>query len=381
MKLQDVLLLSSRIRCSKGKVVWLQTSQMAGGATAPPADLMDTVPGYEGMGTGGKDLPPPYHGLPEPQVPTPNQPNRDWQIPSISEEVAQEAFMEYASSKCCYSKKPAKEMYFTDLQSHNTYRYRLETFTESRSTEWASEPYRGQVVDGYMGVAPGPWDIAVSSPAMFQNNRKEVPIPHTSSVKGCHACLGLGRSACPKCVTSGMMQCWVCRGAGRRVSDDRCSHCNGIGRVRCTSCSGAGSETCKTCQGKGKLLCFIKLIVKWKNNVHESVVDKQSGLPTEHISKVTGEIVFSDMQYLVYPVVGFPDNAINQASARAVREHQVQFSSTCRILQQKQTIELIPVTRVHYSWKGKTHIYFVYGAEHRVFTEGYPAKCCCCLLL
>ncbi|KAJ8359003.1 hypothetical protein SKAU_G00155280 [Synaphobranchus kaupii] len=352
----------------------------AGGATAPPVDMMDTVPGYEGTGAGGNDLP--YQGPPQTPGPrSPGPPASNWQIPSINEVMAQEAFIEYAASKCCYSSNPAKEMVFTDLQAHNTYRYRLETFTESRCTEWASEPYTGQIVDGYMGVAPGPWDIAVSIPALFQDEKKEVRVPHTSSVKGCHSCMTLGRNPCEKCVTSGMMQCWVCKGSGRRMSDDRCRHCNGIGRVRCTTCSGAGSKTCNTCQGRGQLLCFIKLVVKWKNNMFENVVDKHSGLSMDRISAVTGEMMFSDMHPVVYPVVGFPDNAINQLAERSVREHQARFFSSCRVLQQRQTIELIPITRVHYSWKDKTHIYFVYGAEHKVYTDDYPAKCCCCSLL
>ncbi|XP_036387316.1 ssu-2 homolog, tandem duplicate 2 isoform X1 [Megalops cyprinoides] len=353
---------------------------MDSGATAPPADLMDRVPGYEGMGSGGNDLPPPYPEPPQPEGPKPMSPNREWQIPSISEELAMEALLEYVSSKCCYSKKPVQEMIFSDLQSHNTFRYSLETFTESRSTEWASVPYTGQVVDGHMGAAPGPWDIAVPVPAIFQDNTKQVQIPYTSSVKGCHSCLTLGRSPCRRCVTSGMMQCSMCNGVGR-LSDSRCMSCNGAGRLRCTFCSGRGSTTCKTCKGKGQLLCFIKLTVKWKNNLFQFVVDKQSGLPVDHLSQVTGETLFSDMQPLVYPVVNFPDNAINQVSEKAVRQHQAKFFSTCRILQQRQTIELIPITRVHYTWKEKTHIYFVYGAEHRVYTNDYPAKCCCCNIL
>ncbi|RXM93627.1 Protein SSUH2-like [Acipenser ruthenus] len=105
-----------------------------------------------------------------------------------------------------------------------------------------------------------------------------------------------------------------------------------------------------------------------KNHIYEFVPDKQSGFPVDRVSKV-------------YPVVSFPDNAINQASQTAVREHQAQFVTTSRILQQRQTIELIPVTRVHYTWKEKTYIYFVYGAEHKVYTDDYPAKCCCCTII
>ncbi|KAJ8260323.1 hypothetical protein GJAV_G00179650 [Gymnothorax javanicus] len=349
------------------------------GATAPPADMMDKVPGYEGMGAGGFDLP--YQGPPQAPAPGNRGPTMtDWQIPSITEEEAQEAFLEYASSKCCYSKKPARDMVFTDLQAHNTYRYRLETFAESRSTEWASEPYTGQMVDGYMGVAPGPWDITVPIPSLFQKSQKDVRVPHTSSVKGCHTCMTLGRIPCRRCVTSGMEQCPMCNGSGRRFSDDRCLTCNGSGRRRCTHCSGAGTNICATCQGRGQLLCFIKLVVKWKNYVYESVVDNHSGLPMDLVSGVTGKILFTDMQPVVYPVTGFPDNVINQAAERAVREHQAQYFNTSHIIQQRQTIELIHVTRVHYTWQDKTHVYFVYGAEHKVYTDDYPAKCCCTLL-
>ncbi|XP_018602301.1 ssu-2 homolog, tandem duplicate 2 isoform X2 [Scleropages formosus] len=349
-------------------------------ASAPPAELMDVVPGYEGIGSAGHNFPPPIQGPSQVPVPTPQPSNAPWQIPSISEELAKEVFIEFASQRCCYSATPAKEMVFTDLQSLNTYRYRLETFTETRTTAWASEPFNGQTVDGFLGVAPGPWDLNVPVPALFQNGSEKVRIPYTSSVKGCHSCLSLGKRGCERCVTSGRMQCSVCNGSGRNLND-RCTRCSGAGRVRCTICSGVGSLTCKTCKGKGQLLCYIKLTVKWKNNLYECVVDKQSGFPIDKISKVTGETMFTDMNARVYPVVGFPDDAINRASVQAVREHQAQFASTSRILQQRQTIELIPITRVHYSWRNKTYIYFVFGAEHKVHTDDYPAKCCCCSIL
>ncbi|MGH0183977.1 UNVERIFIED_CONTAM: hypothetical protein FKN15_013749 [Acipenser sinensis] len=268
-------------------------------------------------------------------------------IPSISEDFAKDAFIEYASSKCCYSSRPAKELVFTDLQAHNTYRYRLETFIESRKTEWDSVPYTGQVVDSYGSCVPAPWDIAVQVPAMFQNGKRAVQVPHTSSVK-----VEMYR----RIITRVTQAASIYRQKG------------------CTECSGSGSKTCHTCAGKGQLLFFINLIVEWKNHIYEFVPDKRSGFPVDRVSKVTGELLFTDTQYMVYPVVSFPDNAINQASQTAVREHQAQFVTTSRILQQRQTIELIPVTRVHYTWKEKTYIYFVYGAEHKVYTDDYPAK-------
>ncbi|XP_066527644.1 ssu-2 homolog, tandem duplicate 2 [Hoplias malabaricus] len=345
-------------------------------ATAPPPEEIPAVPGYENLGPGYHDVPPPPVGFQHPQPPAAS-PNRQWDIPAISEDLAREAFVEYASSSCCYSKKPPKEMVLTDLQALNTYRYRLETFTETRSTEWASEPYNGQLVDGMNGVAPGPWDITVSVPALFQDSETGVRIPHTASIKGCHSCLNLGKSACNRCVTSGRIQCERCNGLGFNTDQQRCNRCQGVGRVKCRDCSGVGSTPCNTCQGRGQLLCYIKLKIKWTNNIYVQVMDKRSGFPVDLLEFATGEVLLADMNALVYPVVSFPDESVNTASRKAIQEHQAQFSTSCRVLQQRQTIELIPVTRVHYAWKEKTHIFFVYGAEHNVFTKEYPAKCCC----
>ncbi|XP_030634131.1 protein SSUH2 homolog [Chanos chanos] len=224
------------------------------------------------------------------------------------------------------------------------------------------------------------WDLVVPVPALFQDCKAEVRIPHTSSVKGCHSCLRLGRSVCVECMASGRRQCGLCSGSGWYFNN-QCLACGGTGIAVCISCGGMGSTVCSTCYGKGKLLWFLKLKIKWKNNIHKTVLYKHSELPIDQLEKVIGENLFTEMNQLVYPVVSFPDNAVNAASREAVRAHQAQFSTTCRILQQRQTIELIPVTRVHYSWKEKTHIYFVYGAEHKVYTKDYPVKCCCCSIL
>ncbi len=162
-------------------------------------------------------------------------------IPAITEELAQEAFIKYVSSKCCYSSKPAKEMVFTDLQSLNTYRVSSNVHTHciqldiaamltfkpwipvcTNSTGWrlllSPELQNGtvnhtmvskvtlnhmfiynskmklyvyicmpllllgQVVDGF-GGAPAPWSIPVPIPSLFQDCEKAIRVPHTSSVK------------------------------------------------------------------------------------------------------------------------------------------------------------------------------------------------------
>ncbi|CAB1336117.1 unnamed protein product [Coregonus sp. 'balchen'] len=316
------------------------------GPSAPPASTFDSVPGYEGTvaGGGGGYLPPPMPSYPAPQ-PQPGPAQSNWNIPSITEDTAREAFSQYASTKCCYSSAPVKDGVITNMEAYNTYRYRLETFIESRTTEWSQQPYNGQPVDAYTQPPPGPWDIPAKVSTFFQDDKQVIKVPNTSSVKNI---------------------CWVCNGAGNRRSGDRCHHCQGRGRVNCSHCHGQGSRECQTCKGKRQLLVFINL--------------KSSGLHVANLSKVSGQEMFRDAQYMVYPVMGFPDPNVVRAAERLVRDHQAKFSQTSRILQQRQTIELIPITKVTYKWKGDSHIYFVYGNEFKVSADNYPATCCCTVM-
>ncbi|GCB62822.1 hypothetical protein scyTo_0013119, partial [Scyliorhinus torazame] len=82
----------------------------------------------------------------------------------------------------------------------------------------------------------------------------------------------------------------------------------------------------------------------------------------------------------VYTIVGFPDPLIDQISQQGVQEHQEKFGRTVGILQQRQSIELIPVTKVYFQWKGREHSYFVYGTENNVYAPDYPSKCHCAIL-
>ncbi|XP_062387432.1 protein SSUH2 homolog [Sardina pilchardus] len=305
---------------------------------------------------------------------------RSAHIPSITEETAKDAFIMFASSKCCYSSAPAKDGVITRMEAFNTYRYRLETFSESRSTEWSQEPYHGQPVDAFTQAVPGPWDVPAQAPAFFKDHTQNTRVPYTSSVKNCYTCVGMGRIPCKDCAGAGNKVCWVCNGSGFRHGDDRCSHCNGRGRDNCSHCRGQGSRDCTTCHGRRQILMFINLKVKWTNHTDVYVVEQASGLKVDNLSKVSGKEMYKDSQYLVYPVRGFPDLAVVGASERLVREHTANYSQTSRILQQRQTIELIPITRVSYMWKGSNYVYFVFGNEFKVSSDDYPAQCCCSVM-
>uniref|UniRef100_A0A8C1D181 Ssu-2 homolog, related sequence 1 n=1 Tax=Cyprinus carpio carpio TaxID=630221 RepID=A0A8C1D181_CYPCA len=353
--------------------------------------MFDSIPGYEGTaaGGGGKKhktilsayLPPPMPSVPMP-VPEYAASHPEWHndIPSISEGRARQAFEEYISSKCCYSSAPVRDGIITNMESFNTYRYRLETFTESRSTKWSQEPYTGQRVDAGIQRPPGPWEIAAQPPSYFTDHKETIRVPYTSSVKKCNPCSGMGKKSCSSCTGTGSKVCSGCNGSRQRPNNESCNKCDYSGREKCSSCSGRGFHKCDTCDGKGQLLVFINLKVKWCTEKDDYVAQDSSGLRLEKLGKVSGKELFKDAQIMVYPVMGFPDVSVAQASERLVRDHQVKYTKNSRILQQRQTIELITITRVNYTWREKPYVYYVYGNELKVNADDYPATCCCSVM-
>uniref|UniRef100_UPI003AAADD65 protein SSUH2 homolog n=1 Tax=Centroberyx gerrardi TaxID=166262 RepID=UPI003AAADD65 len=281
-------------------------------------------------------------------------------IPSLSKDAARQAFVKYVSDKCFFGSRPAENGLITNMEAFNTYRYCLETFTETRKTQVNRLPYYGEPIDTSDQTPPEPWDIPVDVPAFFNDGEQILEIPHTSSVK---------------------RQCYGCGGCGvhRTASNTRtCILCGGGGRMRCLGCSGSGKTRCGKCLGKRKIVVSLSVIVRWTTNKEEYTVDQSSGLMMGKLDEVPGKELFTDSDIMVHPVVSFPDPPVVATSERLVREHQAKYSQTSNILQQRQTIELLPITKVTYEWRGKPHVFFVYGTDLKVSAVDYPAACCCC---
>ncbi|XP_016862023.1 protein SSUH2 homolog isoform X11 [Homo sapiens] len=300
-------------------------------------------------------------------------------VPAMTEEVAREALLSFVDSKCCYSSTVAGDLVIQELKRQTLCRYRLETFSESRISEWTFQPFTNHSVDGpQRGASPRLWDIKVQGPPMFQEDTRKFQVPHSSLVKECHKCHGRGRYKCSGCHGAGTVRCPSCCGAKRKAKQSRrCQLCAGSGRRRCSTCSGRGNKTCATCKGEKKLLHFIQLVIMWKNSLFEFVSEHRLNCPRELLAKAKGENLFKDENSVVYPIVDFPLRDISLASQRGIAEHSAALASRARVLQQRQTIELIPLTEVHYWYQGKTYVYYIYGTDHQVYAVDYPERYCC----
>ncbi|KAJ1110618.1 hypothetical protein NDU88_007968 [Pleurodeles waltl] len=354
--------------------------------TEPPSELLHQMMGYEGTPTpdGGIQHPPTLDTWRKLSGVTHWPATLQYSVPVMTEDLARDAFSRFVYGRCCYGRRPASELVIQNLKQLVLYRYRLETFNEARLSEWTFEHYTNQAVDGPQnGPTPGPWEFKVQIPLMFQEDTKKFMVPHSSMIKACHKCHGHGRYKCSGCHGAGRARCVTCSGSRSKTKHKQCQVCSGSGRKRCNTCSGRGSKVCTTCRGEKKLLHFLQLTISWKNNLFEYITEEQQlNFPKEVLIKVQGANIFKDQGDQVYPIVGFPNLAISQASQRALAEHNAMYAGSSRILQQRQTIDLIPITEVHYEYKGKSYMYYIYGTENKVSALEYPERYCCgCCLL
>ncbi|KAM6162330.1 protein SSUH2 homolog isoform 2-T2 [Erethizon dorsatum] len=349
---------------------------------APPTELLERLPSYDYLLQRGTRQ---IFFLPSEALGRPPEPPPSWssilerRVPVVTEAVAREALQSFVNSKCCYGSAAAGDIIIQELRQQTLCRYRLETFSESRISEWTFQPFTNHSVDGpQRGTSPKLWDIKVQVPAMFQEDTRKSQVPHSSLVKDCHKCCGRGRYKCSGCHGPGTVRCPACSGAKRRARPPRrCPMCSGSGRRRCSVCSGRGSKTCATCRGERKLVHFVQLVTTWRNSLFEFVSEPHLDCPRELLGKAKGENLFRDECSAVYPIVDFPLREISLASHRGIEEHSAALASRGRILQQRQTIELVPLTEVHYWYRGKTYVYYIYGTDHQVYAVEYPARYCC----
>ncbi|XP_069499588.1 protein SSUH2 homolog [Ambystoma mexicanum] len=320
--------------------------------------------------------PPPYPGLgPENNHITPDL---QWSTPVISEDTSKQALLEYAEKKCCYQTAPARNMVIKSLQHFTIYRYHLESFIEFRILKDKCVPYRGGEIDSN-GTPPALWEMVAEIPQMFAAGKEKYIVPHTSSVRTCHLCGGSGKMTCLACGGRGRVNCYGCGGSGRQYNGNSCGSCSGAGSRTCGSCVW-GKTTCMICTGSGKLHYYKQMKVIWENIVSDFVTDQNSGLPSNRYKKITGTNIFADEQPEVLPVTMFPEPMVSEVSRSYIQQHGDKFTDNPRIRRQRHSIELIPLTLVDYTWKENPHTFFVYGVEKKVYTDNYPAKCCCSVM-
>ncbi|KAG8197235.1 hypothetical protein JTE90_011387 [Oedothorax gibbosus] len=296
---------------------------------------------------------------------------------TLTDQELRDACFEYIDDKCCYGSRFIKDMTLIDIYASYTFHYKLETFCERRESKWTSVAYYGQRIDGpENGPVPSVWDMRVREPTKFKNDRTYEELPHTATVKRCTTCHGDGRVRCSNYYGDGWNQCYLCGGRGTDREEERCSNCNGRGKKKCSRCDGRGRVDCSPCNGHGKLKYYRELIVTWSNYVDDFVSDTMK-LPKELIKEVNGKRVFREQNNQVFPFYHIPDAKVNEASSRFIQKSKTSHNQE-QILEQRQTVWAVPLTRAKYLWKRWQDEFYVFGLEKKVYFDHYPQQCCYC---
>lgn len=360
----------------------------------------------------------------------------------LPEEDAREALYKFVDGHCCYGKSPVKKLQFNKIETNNYYRYVLHTFTESRSTSYASEPYFYEDFNKKHGVEPDrPWNIKVRPKSLFKEETIRIEIPNTSHIECCTNCSGIGTNLCHTCHGRTYKHCSYCNGTGYSLlsshndaqdsfanrkyytenysdmyahnplyntnsqnqnnhnfhhnyhdshsfyasnnnyfQNNTCAYCNGNGSEICRACDN-GRIGCRMCDKSGYLRWYIELQVKYENNL-DDYLKKNSHKPISDmlIRNCIGEKIFTEKKSQLMPIETFPENEINKASRDLILLHLSKYSH-CRILAQRHEIFTIPITVCTYQWRKKLYRFSVYGLDQQVHSPDYPSKCSCCTIL
>ena len=325
-------------------------------ASAPILQNLSFSPGYESLTSDAQALPPPSYFDPTVlQGPERNA----FEIPNILEEEVRSCLVNWATEECCYGTSAARDIVIKSIQMTYSYHYILETFTEKREVSRQFVPFDGvSPFDGaHNGPAPAVWDIPVIPRKDFSKHNVVAEVPHTSKIEICRGCSGLGRNPCENC-----------GGVGSTTS--------GATRSRCSCCSGVGVVQCKACKTWGKLRYFNRLHVQWQNHTEDFVSDATE-LKASRIKSVQGIFAIDEVQSRAFPLEGFPDQRIANASRSILDKHGKEFPLE-KILKQRQAVKVIPIAVVYYEYKDTEGHFYVYGNEtdRQVYFENYPQSCC-----
>ncbi|XP_076448569.1 protein SSUH2 homolog [Babylonia areolata] len=350
----------------------------------PNMEGMPTIWGYEdcNFDKKKKERPPKDHHKADYE----GQPVEVQGVPVPEEEVCRRVVTEHVNSDCCLGKDPINTMVIDSVTPSNAFTYTLETYVEKRKAGYEYKPYKGgDIDDPSRGRAPECWELKVSPKEFFKDQTEKEEVPHTSTVRTCHHCLGMGFVRCGSCRGWGSHVCPQCSGVismetGEGTEGPMCSGCNDSHLSPCLRCGGEGRVLCPACDGYRAIRCFIQIKIKFKT-YKEQFVKEDTALPDNLIKEVKGVTVFEQTNQKLCPLTEFSIAEIAAKSQQFFSKHQLELLDKKRLLQQRQKLVAVPVAEVAVTWKDQPGRFWVYGKENKLYLPDYPDTCACCVIL
>ncbi|KAJ4704529.1 protein SSUH2-like [Melia azedarach] len=313
----------------------------------------------------------------------------------LDEVEIRELLIDHVGHRCCWGSRPARTWKIHAIEDCNVYVGTLETFIEERETITETEPYLGGNIDGKdNGPVLGTWELDLRSqfPVLFVTHQEtQVKIPHSETLEKCSGCAGRGDSVCPSCNAdqeSGfykenrMTQCSTCYGRGliahRDGSDTICTKCNGNGKIPCATCGSRGLIKCRTCGGTGSLLTCSVALVRWKtlSTRKVSATSGAASVPDEVFHRAKGVQLCNTQAYQCSPAFFADSFFLNKFSSEVIGERAL-VPPTARVICERHTISVVPVTRVTMAHRSQSFSFYIIGNSREVYLKDYyPSRFC-----
>ncbi|TQD77613.1 hypothetical protein C1H46_036822 [Malus baccata] len=399
----------------KGSEKWSSYEYVGrAGSVIPTAALAGTDVSVEEIRSAAADsdrYPPSIHaGLVSPQEPDPSEQAVAYQggygggyggatselHRQILDEVEiRELLIDHVGHRCCWGSRPARTWKIEKVEDCNVYVGTLDTFIEERETLRETEPYLGGNVDGKdKGPELGIWELDLKSqfPVLFiPHHESRAIIPHSESIEKCSGCGGRGGNVCPTCNANQepgfykenqMATCSACYGRGliahKDGSDSICGSCNGKGKIPCPTCGSRGLIKCLTCQGNGSLLTRNVGLVKWKtlSTRKVSATSGAASVPDEVFHRAKGVQLCNTQAYQCTPAFFADSFFLNQFSSEVIAD-RAHVPLTARVVSERHTISVVPVTRVTMAHRTRLFSFYIIGFSREVYLKDYyPSRFC-----
>ncbi|MED6134928.1 hypothetical protein PIB30_041486 [Stylosanthes scabra] len=322
-------------------------------------------------------------------------PRTGYQREFLDEVEIRELLIDHVGHRCCWGSHPARTWKIHAVEDCNVYVGTLDTFVEEREVIKETEPYHGGNIDGKdKGAELGIWELDLRSqfPVLFVPS-KEVreKIPHSETIEKCSVCAGCRGTVCTTCNASQepghnkenhLIQCSTCYGRGliahKDGSDTLCATCKGTGKIPCPTCGAQGLIKCKTCNGSGSLLSRNVAIVKWKT-LSTRKVNATSGaasVPDEVFHRAKGVQLCNTQAHQCTPAYFADSYFLNKFSSEVIAE-RASIPATARVICERHTISVVPVTRVTMTSRRQSFSFYIVGNSREVYLKDYyPARFC-----
>ncbi|TKY65921.1 SSUH protein [Spatholobus suberectus] len=280
-------------------------------------------------------------------------PTPQFQRKILDEVEIRELLIDHVGHRCCWGSRPARKWRIHAVEDCNVYVGTLDTFIEEREIIRETEPYLGGSIDGKdNGPELGIWELDLRSqfPVLFFPYKEvQEKIPHSEVIEKC----------------SVTFSC-------------RCVKCNGKGKIPCVTCGSRGLIKCATCNGSGSLLARNMAIIRWKT-LSTRKVNATSGaasVPDEVFHRSKGVQLCNTQAYQCTPAFFADSYFLNKFSSDVIAE-RAQVPATARVICERHTISVVPVTRVTMAHRRQSFSFYIIEYGREVYLKDYyPARYC-----